>query len=308
MGSSPISGTMKKLKVVAIVGPTASGKTSLSITIAQAFAGEVISADSRQIYIGMDIGTAKVTMEEMQGVPHHLIDLLHPNQIYTATNFKRDAADAITAITARGHLPIIAGGSFFYLDMLLGRMRPAPVAPNPALRKQLETLSTETLFAQLKVKDAVRAKKIDEHNRRRLIRSLEIIETLGHVPEVTTDESPYDVLTIGVTAEKETLRNNYEKRIIKWLNVGFIDEVDTLLSDGVSKERLAEMGFEYSLALLFKDGTYSEADFIQKFIEKNWQYAKRQMTWLKRDDTIEWFLPENRTAIVERVRTFLQQT
>ena len=296
---------MPKPKIIAIVGPTASGKTSLSIEIAKQFGGEVISADSRQIYRGMDIGTAKVTPEEMAGVPHHLIDIVAPNDTYTATDFKKDATDAILEIQSRGHLPIIAGGTFFYRDILRGKMEAAPVEPNLALREKLETLSTEALFEMLTQRDPVRAEAIDQHNRRRLIRSLEIIDSLGSVPVVTTSESPYDWLMIGLQVDKETILKNYSRRLSDWLESGFLEEVTFLLRAGVSRERFKEIGYEYTLALDFIDKKISEDEFKQRFIEKNWQFAKRQIMWLKQDQEIEWFTPESRPDIFKCVDKFL---
>lgn len=298
---------MVKPKIIAIVGPTASGKTSLSIQLAKALNGEVISADSRQIYRGMDIGTAKVTPEEMQGVPHHLIDIIEPNENYTATDFKKDATDTILDIQSRGHLPIIAGGTFFYLDILRGKMDAAPVEPNLALREHLETLPTEILFKMLEQKDSARAESIDKHNRRRLIRSLEIIESLGSVPTVTPSDSPYDWLIIGLQVDKETILNNYQGRLEEWLKAGFLEEVTSLLEAGVSRERFKEIGYEYTLALDYIDRKISEDEFKQRFIEKNWQFAKRQIMWLKRDTEIEWFVPEIREAILTRVNKFMQE-
>jgi len=277
-----------KQKVLAVVGPTASGKTSLAITMAEEFNGEVISADSRQVYKGLDEGTAKVTQAEMQGVPHHLISICDIDTTYTATDFARDAAEAIEDISARGKLPIIAGGTFFYLDQLRGGFAAAPVAPNPTLRNELETLSTEALLLELESKDPRRAADIDPHNRRRLIRSLEIVAALGAVPPPTKSDSLYDFLIIGLERGKEELRSRFAVRAKEWLRGPFETEVRHLLDSGVSRERLHEIGFEYQLMLEYIDGTLTDDAFIQKCIEKNWQYAKRQMTWLKKDLAIQW--------------------
>ena len=294
-----------KPKVLAVVGPTASGKTALSIELAKKYDGEVISADSRQVYRGLDIGTGKVTAAEMDGVPHHLLDVADPRETYTAADWQCDATAAIEDILNRGRRPIIAGGTFFWLDLLRGKAGTAPVEPDETLRETLEQQSTEELFAELQTKDPARAATIDPSNRRRLIRALEIVEALGSVPASTSTESPYDWLVIGMDVPKETLQQNFSERIDSWLRAGFQAEVERLLADGVPRERFQELGFEYTLMLDYIDQTISLTELKEKFVQKNWQYAKRQLTWLKRDEEIEWYAPENRCAIFRRTDTFL---
>lgn len=298
---------MNKPKAIAIVGPTASGKTSLSIAVAKRFDGEVISADSRQVYRGFDIGTGKVTPEEMDGVPHHLIDIADPTTIYSAADFLRDATTAIEDVRRRERTPIIAGGTFFYIELLRGTMTPAPVAPNPALRKTLETYSNAALLKQLRITDPRRANTIDPNNRRRIIRSLEIIDALGTVPEPTSVESDYQWLVIGVTREKEELRKRFQARIQDWLQRGFLDEVQSLQTTPEVRARLPEFGFEYTLAQSHLAGELNETAFIERFVEKNWQYAKRQLTWLKRDPNIVWHNPDDTETIYAAVREFLSE-
>ncbi|MCB9812034.1 tRNA (adenosine(37)-N6)-dimethylallyltransferase MiaA [Candidatus Nomurabacteria bacterium] len=292
----------KKPKVVTVVGPTASGKTDLTIKLAEHFAGEVISADSRQVYCGLDIGTAKVTPEEMAGIPHHLIDVADVQTIYTAADFKRGASAAIADITSRGKLPIIAGGTFFYVDALLGNVQLPEVPPNETLRAELEEKDITELLALLTELDPTRAQTIDAQNKRRLIRAIEIAEVLGSVSAEKT-ECPYEVLTIGLITEKETLRERFGLRAKNWLEGGLLQEVEGLLAQGITKGRLQEIGFEYTLALELLDGGITEEQFTQKFIEKNWQYAKRQLTWLKRDQTIRWFDKDDK-KIFEEVEGF----
>lgn len=297
---------MSKPKIIAIVGPTAAGKTSLSIDIAKHVDGEVISADSRQVYRGMDIGTSKVTEEEMDGIPHHLLDVVDPMDIYTAADFVRDAKNAIEQIQSKEKTPIMAGGTFFYLDLLRGKMQAAPVEPDRALRESLEQYSNEELLELLEAKDPRRATSIDPHNRRRIIRSLEIIETLGAVPPVTIVESDHDWLLLGITREKEDLRERYRARATQWLEQGFKEEVQQLLELGVTRERFQEIGFEYTLMLQLLDSELTEAEFIDRFEEKNWQYAKRQLTWLRKDDSVVWIKPGETDLALEKVDQFLQ--
>lgn len=296
----------KKPKLIVVVGPTGSGKTSLSLLLAKQFGGEIISADSRQVYRKLDVGTEKIIEAEMQGIPHHLIDICDIDTIYTAFDFKRDAENAITQIIQNHHAPIIAGGTFFYIDTLLRTVGSAPVAPNRALREELEKKSTEELFAQLQQKDPIRALAIDPQNPRRLIRALEIIHELKEVPQIHTDaECPYEVLKIGITVDKEALRTRLRVRAQGALERGLIEETRNLLAEDISKERLSEIGHEYRIVMEYLDGNFDENTMLQKFEEKNWQYAKRQLVWLKRDQSIQWFARDDEKTILETVSTFL---
>lgn len=298
----------EKPKIIAVVGPTSSGKTSLSIAIAKEFNGEVISADSRQVYCGLDIGTGKVTKEEMEGVPHHLLDIVDPIEVYTAANFERDAVVAILDIQNRGRLPIVAGGSTFYIDILRGKQQSAPVPPNEVFRAELENLSKAELFEKLKQSDRRRAEAIDPDNRRRLERALEIIDALGVVPEPTEAESPYDWYMIGVDVPKEKLHQNIHTRLLARIEAGMIEEAERLHTEGVSYERMDNLGLEYRYLAKHLQGELSKDEMIEQIELKNRQYAKRQMTWLKRDKSIEWFQPENRLLIEKRIEDFLHHT
>lgn len=293
-----------KQKLIVVVGPTASGKTDLAINIAKKYQGEVISADSRQVYRKLDIGTAKVTEKEMQGVPHHLIDVADIDTVYTAANFKKDAKQKIRNIADRGHLPIVAGGTFFYVDTLLGRIAAPRVKPNPELRAKLEKKTADELFKELEKKDPRRAADIDPKNKRRLIRSLEIIDSLGEVP-TPKSRSTYDVLMLGIWTDKDALRERLKKRAETWLDSGFMEEVQSLVDEGVSRERLAEIGFEYQIGLDILDGKLTPEKFTEVFVQKNWQYAKRQLTWLKRDQTINWISPSDKREVDLLVKQFL---
>lgn len=296
---------MLKPKVISIVGPTAAGKTGLSIEIAKQFDGEIISVDSRQVYRGLDIGSGKVTEEEKQNIPHHLLDVINIDKVYTGADFKSEAEKVMSEIVVHNKLPIIAGGTFFYVELLRGDMQAAPVEPNYDLREELEQYSDTELLAQLREKDPERADNIDPHNRRRLIRALEIIDTLGKVPEVVKRESPYEWLTIGIDISKEQLHQNIKTRLEERFSIGMIDEVASLISSGVSHDRLEELGLEYRYISLYLRGELSMDDMRELLETRIRQFAKRQMTWLKRDDTIEWYSLENRMAIFERIETFL---
>ena len=296
----------KKPKAIAIVGPTASGKTALSIALAKVFDGEVISADSRQVYCGLDIGSAKVTPDEMGGIPHHLIDIVDPRTAYTGADFKRDGTVALCDITTRGKLPIVAGGTFFYLELLKGTMSSAPVPPNQALRAILEQKTTTELFASLAAKDLRRAEVIDRDNPRRLIRALEIIDAIGAVPEVTTAELPYNWLTIGIDVPTEVLNERIHTRIIDRMKIGMIEEVEALHNNGVSWERLDAIGLEYRYIALYLQNKLSREEMIEQLTNKSRQYARRQRVWLKRDQSIIWLpFPADISTAIKLTQDFL---
>ena len=298
---------VKKPKAVAIVGPTASGKTALSITLAKHFNGEVISADSRQVYRGLDIGSAKITPEEMDGVPHHLIDTVDPNPVYTGADFKRDGEVALDDITHRGKLPIVAGGTFFYLELLKGTMQSAPVSPNPILRAQLEQKTNEELFAELITKDPRRAETIDSDNPRRLIRALEVIKAIGVVPEVPTIDLTYNWLTLGIDVPTEILNERIYQRIIARLQIGMIEEVESLHKNGVSWERLEAIGLEYRYLARYLQNILTKDEMITELTSKSRQFAKRQRVWLKRDKNIHWLpFPANNKDAILLVEQFIK--
>ena len=294
-------------KVIAIVGPTASGKTALSIDLAKQFNGEVISADSRQVYRGLDIGSGKVTHAEMQGIPHHLIDVADPSYRYSAADFVRDAKLAIADIVSRGKVPIIAGGTFFYLDLLRGKMQTATVEPNLELQAELEKLSTAELVAKLKEADPKRAEAVDQNNRRRLIRSLEIVSTLGHVPETKEKPSDYDWLIFGIDIDREQLNERIKIRLEDRLQNGLKEEVSNLLASGLDPQRLDDFGLEYRYLKrnLNKELDYDE--MVTQLFAKLRQFAKRQNTWLKRDREIIWKkFPVSIADIQSEVEGFLE--
>lgn len=294
----------KKPQVLTIVGPTASGKTSLSIALAQKYSGEIISADSRQVYKGMDIGSGKVTAEEMGTIPHHLLDVADPMVIYNASDFTHDATAALTGILKRDKLPIIAGGTFFYIDMLLGRTSSPEVPPNETLRQALEQLPAEALYEKLHTLDPERAEAMDPQNARRLVRALEIVDALGKVPKVEKMET-YDVLTLGISITKEQLHENIYTRLHQRLDEGMQAEVETLLAQGVTHERLEDLGLEYRYLSRHLRGELSYDEMTKQLETKTRQFAKRQMTWLKRDESIVWVEKNDLPAIFSTVQSWL---
>jgi tRNA dimethylallyltransferase len=294
-----------KPKVIAIVGPTAAGKTALSINIAKHIDGEVISADSRQVYRGMDLGTGKVTTAEMDGVPHHLLDVADPMEIYTGSRFVQNATTVIEDITRRNRRPIVAGGTFFYVDLLRNKMQAAPVEPDYDYRQSLAQYSNAELFELLEQKDPRRAADIDQHNRRRVERALEIINTLGVVPKSTAQESPYDWLILGIDITKEQLHANIYQRIIDRIDAGMIEEVERLHYEGVTWERMDALGLEYRYIAKYLQGKLDKAAMIEQLNFKTRQFAKQQLTWLKKDPEVVWINLQETKEVLTRVDIFL---
>jgi tRNA dimethylallyltransferase len=297
---------MTKPKVIVILGPTASGKTALAIELAKKVGGEVISADSRQVYRGLDIGSGKVTEEEMQGIPHHLIDIADTSVRYSGADFVRDAKAAIADIVSRGKVPIIAGGTFFYTDLLRGKLQTASVAPNLALQAELEKLSTAELLSKLTAADPIRAAEIEPENRRRLVRALEIVATLGHVPPPQATSSEYEWLVFGIQIDSETLAARIEKRLHDRLQNGMQEEVTSLLANGIDPQRLIDFGLEYRYLTLRQNKELTYEEMIPQLFAKLRQFSKRQRTWLKRDKEIIWKpFPVQVADIAEETRVFL---
>lgn len=295
-----------KHKIICIVGPTASGKSALAVELARKFNGEIISADSRQVYKGMDIGSGKITKREMRGVPHHLLDVASPKSVYTASHFKRDGQKAIKKIISRGKLPIIVGGTGFYIDTLLGRATLPEVPPNKVLRKKLSEKTPEQLFKILQKLDPARAKTIDRHNGVRLIRAVEIATALGKVPHLETRfPSDYKILWIGLNLPPEKLKKNIHIRLQTRLKQGMVTEVRRLRKQGVSWKRLYDLGLEYRYISLFLQGKLSREEMLSKIKSESWHYAKRQMTWFKRNKEITWFSPSDKNKIEKTTRMFL---
>ena len=278
-------------KVLVIVGPTASGKSALAVRLAKKFNGEIISADSRQVYKGLDIGTGKITKREMRGIPHYLLDVANPKKQFSVSEFLILTNQAIAEIVKKNKLPMVVGGTGFYIDALAGRILLPDVPPNKELRKKLEEKSVNELFVILKKKDARRAKTIDPHNKVRLIRALEIVAALGKVPSILkfSRTSEYKFMYIGL--KPDNLRYRIEKRVKKMFRDGLLDEIKRLKKSGVTNKRLKELGFEY----------WNPTE--ESVIKGSVNYAKRQMTWFKRNKKIKWFKPDEYTKIEKYVQT-----
>ena len=287
-----------KPKVIVILGPTASGKSDIAVELARKFNGEVISADSRQVYKGLDICTGKITKKEMRGIKHHLLDVISPKKKFNASDFVILTSNVIAQIVGRSKIPIVCGGTGFYIDALLGEKQLAEVPPNEKLRAQLEKKSVTELFKILKKLDPERAKNIDAKNGRRLVRAIEICEVIGRVPKYELRDTKYEVLKIGIKIEEKELKNRINKRIDKWFKMGLLKEVRYLHQKGLSWKRMSELGLEYKLVANFLRGPLRKKmsrfnldmfSLKKEMAEKTWQYAKRQTTWFKRDKNTKWF-------------------
>lgn len=286
------SSPFPKPKLVAIVGPNASGKTSLSIALAKKFHGEIISADSRQVYRGLDIGSGKVTKREMRGIPHHLLDVTSPKKVFTVAQFQQLGRRAIKEIIAKRKLPIVVGGTGLYVDALIYNRHFPTVRPDIKLRKKLEAQSVEKLFAQLKKLDLRRSATIDRHNPRRLVRALEIILTTKQlVPsraEALDATSDYDVLMLGVAIPDKKLHINIHKRLIARIQHGMIAEAKRLHIKGLSPRRFENLGLEYRYLGRYLNGSLTKEKMATELETEIWHYSRRQMTWFRKNKSIRW--------------------
>lgn len=297
-------------KIIVIVGPTASGKSDLGIKIAQKFNGEIISADSRQVYRGMDIGTGKVLRDKYKGhlcntkmpfvssgIEHHLIDVANPKKQFTANDFKKLGRKAITDITSRNKIPIIVGGTGFYIDVLLGRMLIAEVPPDKKLRARFDKLTAEHLFKMLRKLNPERARTIEPKNKRRLIRALEIILSTGRPVPKLVSSIKYQVLWLGI--RPKDLNIKIKKRLDARLKQGMVKEVAKLQKQGLSWKRLDDFGLEHRWVSRWlkktkskiPDSKFLNSDEYNNLLRDIIKYSKRQMTWFKRNKEIHWINP-----------------
>jgi tRNA dimethylallyltransferase len=320
---------IQKPFIIAVVGPTASGKSELAVQLAKKYHGEIISADSRQVYRGMDIGTGKVTgtwhkvpcschprlhgvkrreiwdpharfriahsgsrndrfIYLYKSIPHYGIDIASPRSQYSVAKFQSYAQKTIDEILARKKIPIICGGTGHWVDAVLFDQNLPTVKPNMELRKKLEKLSATQLFAKLKKLDPHRAENIDAKNPRRLVRALEIVISTGKPVPISNTELKYNVLWLGITHDKQTLDKRIDKRLDERLKLGMIKEVKKLRASGLSWKKLEEFGLEYKFIAQFLQQKLSEDEMRSLLSTAIKQYAKRQMTWFKRNKDIHW--------------------
>ncbi|OHA17757.1 MAG: tRNA (adenosine(37)-N6)-dimethylallyltransferase MiaA [Candidatus Taylorbacteria bacterium RIFCSPHIGHO2_01_FULL_46_22b] len=293
-----------KPKLIVVLGPTAVGKSALAIQLARRFNGEIISADSRQVYTGLNIGTGKVTKKEMCGVRHHLLDVENPKHRYSVVHYVEQAKKAINEIQSQGKLPIICGGTGFYISALVDGIILPEVPPNKKLRSRLAKKSSAELMIILKKLDLKRAKGIDPRNNRRMIRAIEIATTLGKVPAVSKTLN-YNPFFIGITLSSNELKQRIQKRLLDRMKQGMIVETKKLHKQGLSWKRMNELGLEYRYLALHLRGKLTRAEMIEKLNHEIWQYARRQMTWFRPDKRINWFSPAEGKKIENSIKKFL---
>jgi tRNA dimethylallyltransferase len=287
---------MAEPPLVAVVGTTASGKSDLAIQLARRFDGEVVSADSRQVYRGLDIGTGKVTPAEQAGVPHHLLDVADVRQCFTVADYQALAEAALRQIWARGRLPLLVGGTGLYVRAVVDNLRFPRIAPDHALRRELERRPLPELVAELERLDPVTAGRIDRRNPRRVVRALEVTRSTGmpFSAQRGAGPPPGRVLQLGVTWPTETLRARIRTRLRARLEArpGLVDEVQALLAAGVPASRLLELGLEYRFVTRYVQGELGFEPMVAALETAIWRYAKRQRTWFGRDARVRWLDPE----------------
>ena len=280
----PSEKTAMKPKLIVIEGTNASGKSSLGISLAARFGGEIVSADSRQVYRRLDLGSGKVTPEEMNGVPHHLLDVRDPGEFFSMADFQRLAYEAIDGILARGAVPFLVGGTGLYVDAVADGYELSDISPDHDLRAHLETFDTPALYGMLKEK--LPDTEIDPRNRHRVMRALERLEADDYHPG---RKSPrYELLKLGVTWPREILKQRIDERLERRLREGMVDEVRSMLDDGVSEEFLVKLGLEYKYLTWYLTGKIGYEQMVEELGNAIKKFAKRQMTWFRRDPRIIW--------------------
>lgn len=283
---------MQKPEIIVVVGPTASGKSAFAVDLARKIGGEVISADSRQVYRGLNIGTGKITKKEMKGVPHHMLDVASPKKVFTAHDYVSKARPILERILEKGKSAVICGGTGFYIDALLGRIALPNVEPNRELRKSLGGKSASELFALLKKMDPRRAKEIDQHNPVRLIRAIEIATALGKVPEPSMSrfhlDIPFQIKWIGIRQTEIPLREKIHTRLLARMKAGMVREAQKLHAAGLSYKRMDQLGLEYRHLARLLQKKVTKKEMLEELEKDIAAYAKRQMTYFGRNDAIEW--------------------
>lgn len=278
-----------KPKVVAVVGPTASGKTKMAIELAHELDGEIISADSRLVYKGFDIAAAKPTMEEREGIPHYMIDIVEPEFDYSVGNYYDDAKKIIFDIVSRGKTPIVAGGTGLYIRILLEHYNLPRVEANYELRNELDKKDKEELLKELEELDSVTCERLRDANKRRIVRAIEVIKTLNKpISQIEIEKEPeFDVdWKMPVLTSRQDLYDRIDSRVDKMIEDGLIDETKFLLKKhGRIKNFVCTIGYQEILAYL--DGKWTLEEAVDKLKQHTRNYAKRQLTWFRKNPALE---------------------
>lgn len=286
----------KKERVVVIIGPTAVGKTAISIELAKRFSGEIISGDSMQIYRGMDIGTAKISKEEMDGIPHHLIDIKNPEESFSAFDFQKLVRKKITEITKRNHLPMIVGGTGLYIQSVIYDYQFNDHSTDDNIRnnlyRRLELEGIAPLYQELKRIDPQAAENIHPNNKRRVIRALEIYYTTGQtMTEQKLNQQRellYDVALVGLTMERDVLYERINKRVDQMIRQGLVKEAKVFYDQGL-KNVQSTQAIGYKELFHYFDGKISLDEAIEQIKKNTRRFAKRQLTWFRNKMDVEWF-------------------
>ena len=291
-----------KQPLIILTGPTASGKTALSVELAKRIGGEIISADSMQVYRYMDVGSAKVTVEEMDGVPHHLIDVLDPQDSFNVVTFQEMAKEAMKKIYANGHIPIVAGGTGFYIQALLYDIDFTDNDGDMEYRHHLEELAkeqgAEVLHSMLKEVDPPSAEAIHANNVKRVIRALEFYKKTGqrisdHNEEERQKESPYNFAYYVLNMDRATLYDRIDLRVDKMIEAGLEEEVKQLKAMGCTRDMVSMQGLGYKEILDYLNGELSLEEAVYILKRDTRHFAKRQLTWFKREKDVAWVTQEN---------------
>lgn len=295
-------------KVIVICGATATGKSDIAIEVAQELGAEIINADSMQLYRGMDIGTAKLTVEERKGFPHHLLDVLDVSEDSTVAWYQEQARAAITEIHGRGKDAVIVGGTGLYIKAILDDLNFPDTDPEvrAKLEAELAEFGAAALFARLEELDPAAALAIDRANTRRVIRALEVIEITGmpftaNLPREDSSRYP-DALQFGLVMDREHLRERIDQRVDRMWDAGFVDEVDRLISQGIGNGSTAQRALGYAQIIAMRSGTMTEEEAKEDTKRASRQYARRQETWFSRDARIQWVAQHQ-----PRLETILQK-
>lgn len=302
---------MDKPKVIVICGPTASGKTSLSISLAKKINGEIVSCDSMQIYKEMDIGSAKPTVEEMQEIKHYLVDFVSPEKRYSVSEYKEDASKAIEEIINKGKTPIIVGGTGLYLNSLIYNIQynemEVDLNYRRELEKEAEEYGLEVLYNRAKEIAPEAMEKVSANDKKRITRVLEIYNATGRnkteLEKKSRKEVPYNYLIFGINMERSILYDRINKRVDIMLEQGLIEEVKNLINK-YSNMPTAMQGLGYKEVKEFLDGNISKEEMIEKIKMETRRYAKRQITWFKRIENIIWLDGLNKTE--ENVNSIME--
>ncbi len=306
-------------KMIAVIGPTASGKSDLAVEICKRFGGEVISCDSMQLYRKMNIGTAKPTENEMQGITHHMIDILDMGQEYSVSDYVKDASICCDSLFERGVLPVFCGGTGLYISSFLSGMSFSEFENDPDIRARIEKTAAEegieSVYEKLLQVDPAAAQSIDINNRKRVIRALEVFETTGVTFSEWNRRSlenavKKDCLVIGLDYEdREALYSRIDMRVDRMVELGLVEETERLIADGLMSSKTACQAIAYKEFFPFFDNTDSLENCIETLKRNSRRYAKRQLTWFRRDKSINWIFRDGKSSdeVVHEAFTLIER-